>query len=70
VDAHRVASIPIGSEFPGFSIMTDVCMNCGVVYAVEITKLKAKQDVAPMGLPPVAGRRPKGPLVINDPRFS
>ena len=70
VDQHRAVAIPIGSEFPGFAIQTDVCMNCGVVYATEIARLKAKQEVAPTQLPPIGSRRPRGPLIGNDPRFS
>lgn len=47
VDQQKAATIPIGSEIPGYGIMTDVCMDCGCVYAVDLTRADAKKSIAP-----------------------
>ena len=35
VDPTKEAAIPIGSEVPGYGIMTDICMDCGCVLKAE-----------------------------------
>ncbi len=64
-DQTRDAMIPIGSEMPTFLIYTDICLDCGTIYAVHIEEGTAKKGVRPQQIPP-------GPLSpgTNDPRFS
>ena len=47
VDPTKAEAIPIGSEVPGFGIITDVCMECGCVYAVDLTRNDVKKSIAP-----------------------
>lgn len=63
LDQTKEASIPIGSEIPGYGIMTDICMNCGCVYAVDIARIDAKKSIVPtVQIPPLnrAARRRLG----------
>lgn len=48
VDPVKAAGIPIGMELPGFYIQTDVCMDCGCVYATVLKRLSARQEVKEM----------------------
>lgn len=58
LDRTKEAAIPIGSEVPGYGIMTDICMNCGCIYAVDITRNDVKKSIAPAGqTPPNRGQR-------------
>ena len=56
VDQQKEAAIPYGSEVPGFAIKTDICMDCGCVYAVNLTRTDAKKSIAPP-TPPVPPNR-------------
>ena len=47
VDEAKEAAIPIGSDVPAFGIITDICMNCGCIYASVLQRRDAKK-----GLPP------------------
>mgnify|MGYP001580241639 CR=1 FL=1 len=47
VDQAKAKSIPIGSELPGYVITTDICMNCGCVYATNLTRVSGKIGIAP-----------------------
>lgn len=67
VDPTKEEAIPIGTKVPGYQIVTDICMDCGTVYAVEIksgevTKSRAQPKIIRPGdnLPPMG----------NDPRYS
>lgn len=63
VDQAKEKAIPIGSEVPGFQITTDICIDCGIVYAVDIKSYPVKKQ-----LPPPKIQLPgQG---FNDPRFS
>lgn len=68
IDPAKQQAIPIGSEVPAYGLMTDICMNCGVVYAVDVTRMDAKQELGPM--PPVKLGRGKLPAIFNNPRLS
>ena len=58
IDQTRAAAIPIGAEVPGYGLMTDICMDCGCIYAIDITRIDAKTSIAPAGpLPNRAQRR-------------
>jgi hypothetical protein len=47
--------VPIGTRIPGFSIKTDICCDCGLVYAVEIGIGHASKKL-PIQLPPGMNR--------------
>ena len=50
----QLNQVPIGSELPGYVIQTDVCMQCGTVYAVELLRLQAKVSLPPTApMPPM-----------------
>ena len=51
LDQTKEAAIPIGSEVPGYGIMTDICMDCGCIYAIDLTRSDVKKSIAP--LPPM-----------------
>ena len=70
VDQQKAAAIPIGSEVPGYGIVTDVCMNCGNIYAVDLSRLDVKKSIA--AAPPLNPNRAQrrrdgreGPPMIN-----
>lgn len=46
-DPNRAVLIPIGARIPAFYIVTDICMDCGTVYAVEIARLEGQTQAAP-----------------------
>lgn len=52
VDPTKEATIPIGSEVPGYGIITDACMNCGCVYAVDLTRADVKKTITPAQVMP------------------
>ena len=45
LDKTKEATIPIGSEVPGYGIMTDICMNCGCLYATDLMRNDVKKSV-------------------------
>ena len=47
VDKTKEAAIPIGSEVPEYGLITDICMDCGCLYAVDITRSNVKKSIAP-----------------------
>lgn len=59
VDRSSEAAIPIGSEVPSYGMMTDVCMDCGCMYAIDLTRMSVKKPPPPpqMILPNRAQRR-------------
>lgn len=64
VDPAKAAGALIGSEAPGFGIMTDVCMDCGCIYAIDLTRIdKKKQLPSAQNVPP--GVSQKGKPLIN-----
>jgi len=46
LDPAKEASIPIGSELPGFEFATDICIKCGCIYATELLRVDAKITLA------------------------
>ena len=56
VDHEKIASIPIGSEVPAYGLMTDVCLDCGCVYATDIIRYNSKKP-APIAIPPNRAQR-------------
>jgi len=64
VDKSREAGIPIGSELPWFGFRSDVCMDCGCIYAIDLTRMDAKKSLPPIqSVPP--GTSQKGKPLIN-----
>ncbi len=64
VDQLKEAAIPIGSEVPGFGIITDICMDCGCIYAGVLERRDAKKGLPPArNIPP--GKSQKGRPIIN-----
>ena len=58
VDQTKEAAIPIGSEIPGYGLMTDICMDCGCIYAIDITRNDLKKSIAPTPtIPPNRAQR-------------
>lgn len=55
VDPAKVDAIPYGSEIPGYGLMTDICIDCGCIYAINITRIEAKKEIAPT--PPILPNR-------------
>lgn len=51
-DPTKEAAIPIGSEVPGYGLKTDICMDCGCVYAIDILRSDAKKSVIPQQMAP------------------
>ena len=47
IDPAKEAAIPIGSEMPSYGFQTDICMDCGCLYAVDITRSDVKKSIAP-----------------------
>lgn len=46
-DVAKIQSIPIGAELPGYDYATDICMECGLIYATRIRRFSAKRTVDP-----------------------
>lgn len=44
-DPDRAVLLPIGITIPGFYIATDICMECGTVYAIELTRLEGNTGI-------------------------
>ena len=49
-DQSIMAKVPIGSELPAFAIVTDICPDCGTIYAVRLGAGRAKKGLAPVQL--------------------
>ena len=71
VDPTKQDAIPIGSEVPEYGFKTDICMECGCVYAIDLTRKDVKKQVAPPQMtPPNRAQRRRmgregGPPLIN-----
>ncbi|KKM02249.1 hypothetical protein LCGC14_1786370 [marine sediment metagenome] len=44
-DPTKVASLLVGSKLPAFVIKTDVCMECGTMYAIHLSRGEATVGV-------------------------
>jgi hypothetical protein len=45
-----MAKLPIGGELPAFATATDICTDCGCIYAVRLERTNAKKGLAPVQL--------------------
>ena len=52
--------LPIGSEIPAFAIATDICLDCGCIYAVRLERTNAKKGLAPVQFRPNRAQRRAG----------
>ncbi len=50
-DNVKEPAVPIGSEFPTYGFITEVCMDCGCVYAIDLRRGNIKKP-APVAAPP------------------
>jgi len=57
------SKVLIGSTVPGFIIHTDICMDCGCVYAVSITRIEG--EIKATLPPPRPGKNPIKPSMGN-----
>ena len=55
IDSAKANSIPIGSIVPTFGLMTDICMGCGCLYAVDIARGEVKKTL--VQAPPIPMNR-------------
>lgn len=71
LDKAKESSIPIGAEIPGFVVVTDICIDCGCIYAKAIVRTDVKKSIAPAPpmMPPNRAQRRRedrsGPLSLN-----
>lgn len=56
-DKEVFKQIPMGTELPGFGLRTDICTNCGCIYAIKLGRLKAEKKPNLL----VPGNMPKNP---------
>lgn len=66
IDKTKEANIPIGASAPRFRIITDICIECGTIYAVDLQSDEATKSIAP---PKLFGPGDVPPI-SNDPRYS
>lgn len=58
LDKTKADAIPIGSEVPSYGIITEICMDCGCAYAIDITRGDVKKSIAPaQQIPPNRAQR-------------
>ena len=69
---QKLALAPSGTEFPAYSFRSDICVNCGLIYVVNLERGTGKK-AAPLIMPNRAERRAMGnfnPLGSNNPLSS
>ena len=59
VDPTKEPTMPIGTEVPTFLILSDVCMDCGCIYATKLVRGDRKKP-SPIQLPPNRAQRRRG----------
>lgn len=60
LDKSKEKSIPIGSELPVIIIYTDICMDCGTIYAVRLQRDTVKKHIVQPMPPSMDGRLLRG----------
>ncbi len=55
-----IAKLPIGSEIPAFGVATDICLDCGCIYAVRLERTNAKKGLTPIQMMPNRAQRRAG----------
>lgn len=61
VDPAREKSMPIGSEAASYGVKTDICLDCGCIYAINLSANMVKKSVQPPQLIVPGGIIPKDP---------
>jgi len=41
----KLLSLPVGAEVPGYNLVTDICQDCGCIYAVVLEKTVGKRSI-------------------------
>lgn len=59
IDQQSAHLIPKGAELPAYQFQTDICLNCGCVYAKRIARITAK-EAPQIILPTHPFDKPKG----------
>ncbi len=57
-DENRAILLPVGSKVPAYHIGTDVCMDCGTIYAIELARKEVMlrtQEIPRGQIPPNLG---------------
>ena len=55
-DLGKQTLILVGSTLPGYHITTDVCMECGTLYATRMQRGEGRLEAKPQGKGPVFGK--------------
>jgi len=50
MDDSKKRIIPVGITIPGFDIKSDICAECGCMYATELHMIEGKTIAAPLDL--------------------
>ena len=64
-EKSKEAAIPVGASVPSFQIITDICMDCGTIYAIDIKSAMVTKSIVPPKL-----YKPGQEPHMNDPRYS
>ncbi len=46
-DQTKMAALPVGSKLPAYRYKTDICMECGCIYAINISRSEATVGLKP-----------------------
>jgi len=58
IDPSKAPMLIIGTSIPGYHICTDICEDCGTIYAVKLERVPAKTTPGPSQGPPGMPRNP------------
>ena len=47
-DDNKQVFMPVGISLPGYLIQTDICMECGTVYATELFRIEGRTQAGPL----------------------
>jgi len=61
VDPAKEAAMPVGSEAASYVVKTDICLDCGCIYAINLSATMVKKSVQPPQI------LVPGSLLPNDP---
>lgn len=57
---QMIDRLPIGSEIPGYNFATDICADCGCIYAVILERKTVKKGLNPVQFQPNRAQRRAG----------
>ncbi len=61
IDPTKEATMPIGSEAVSYGVKTDICLDCGCIYAINISATMVTKQVQPPQILVPGGLLPKDP---------